>query len=124
MPPVVTLIFSETYSWFLSVQWTQETLNGMYQYFIKVLPLHSHLPSHFVIWDDYRFDWVFLFVLTLGCKVVPTEYTDVKGHVIQSNQVRKLPLRSEPLTLGCNLCSNIYLRIWVFVVWYFVVLCD
>ncbi|KAH0876159.1 hypothetical protein HID58_073521 [Brassica napus] len=35
------------------VQWTQETLNGMYQYFIKV---------------------------------VPTEYTDVRGHVIQSNQ--------------------------------------
>ncbi|KAL0802162.1 hypothetical protein Bca101_057338 [Brassica carinata] len=35
------------------VQWTQETLNGMYQYFIKV---------------------------------VPTEYTDVKGDVIQSNQ--------------------------------------
>ncbi|KAG2254715.1 hypothetical protein Bca52824_084851 [Brassica carinata] len=37
----------------MDVQWTQETLNGMYQYFIKV---------------------------------VPTEYTDVRGHVIQSNQ--------------------------------------
>ncbi|KAH9756637.1 Endoplasmic reticulum vesicle transporter protein [Citrus sinensis] len=51
------------------VRWTQETPSGMYQYFIKLCAYTANiltsLPSFMV---------------------VPTVYTDVSGHTIQSNQ--------------------------------------
>ncbi|KAK9219608.1 hypothetical protein WN943_008254 [Citrus x changshan-huyou] len=57
------------------VRWTQETPSGMYQYFIKLCAYAANiltsLPS---------------FMVVIFVPVVPTVYTDVSGHTIQSNQ--------------------------------------
>ncbi|KAL0352398.1 UNVERIFIED_CONTAM: Endoplasmic reticulum-Golgi intermediate compartment protein 3, partial [Sesamum calycinum] len=54
------------------VQWTQQTPNAMYQYFLKRCFACIVHPDSLLLICFYR--------------VVPTVFTDVNGHVIQSNQ--------------------------------------
>ena len=94
---------SEIYSWFLSVQWTQETLNGMYQYFIKVC-LYTAISTFCYV--GMIVDLIGVSVsLTLDCRLYLLSTQMLEAMLFSQTRLGNY-LSDQSLSLGCNLSLN------------------